>query len=768
MNTEKLFQICVSSMAVLATLMLGTSQGNSLLPLFAFCAAVLALVFTDFLGWFRFHPIVAGGFGLLAGIYAFSQMQTNGVAGQFVSVANLLIHLQVILLFQQKSIRIYWQLITLSLLQVVVAAALNLFVFFGPLLVLYTGISILAMITFFVYRETFPFFELGSQTDRNSLIQIETAQGMFADRSRPRQKLFRLSGLRSFFMLSISTLLASASVFLFMPRFGDGVWRPTKTSIATTGFSGSVDLDDVGTLFENPSMVMRVNFIDESTKKPYKLSGSPYLRGSVSDEYSKGRWTRLQEFKKSKLKPLPRPQRIFSAVRQTVNLEASKGSVVFCLSPVCALDDTSPSMLIDQYTNEARFFPEGNEDSATYSLGTLSLHNGQQSAFSPIRAPLNPTVESRRSRQVTRGMTQLADLASEILRDSGDAGKLERARRLTAYFTDRANGFKYSLDASSERQRGVDPVIDFVMNHRSGHCQFYASALALMLRSQGISSRVVVGYLGNSYNVVGDYYEIREMDAHAWVEAAIPASEIPADEVLPREGIPGDAWVRLDPTPSPDVVIESVTISPWKTKIGDTLDYMQLLWSQYVLGLNEKRQRRAIYEPLQQFFKSSAILLFSPDSWAARWEALLDRFRGEVFSRDNFRDFVIAVAILTAGFYALRAVWRLLGRSVFAWRRRKKSLGPKVDFYVRLEKLLSLHGLRRPTEQTPQEFANVARHHLQRLAADPALLGIPQNTVDLFYRVRFGGDRLDTEEVQRLENALGRLKEFLTNRNRPK
>ena len=117
MNSERLLQFCVASMAALATLMLGTSEDSAVLPVAGVVAAVFSLVFTDYLGWFRLHRFVAGAAGMAAGVNAFLQSQTGGLEGQFISVANLLIHLQIILLFQTKTDRVYWQLITLSLLQ---------------------------------------------------------------------------------------------------------------------------------------------------------------------------------------------------------------------------------------------------------------------------------------------------------------------------------------------------------------------------------------------------------------------------------------------------------------------------------------------------------------------------------------------------------------------------------------------------------------------------------------------------------------------------
>ncbi len=769
MSTEKLLQFCVSSMAVLATVMLGTSQENSVLPVAAFLAATVALIFTDYFRWFSLHPIVAGAFGLIAGLYALVQSQTHSLADQFVSVANLLIHLQIILLFQKKSIRIYWQLITLSLLQVVVAAALNLFVFFGPLLVLYTGVAICAMVLFFIYRETHPLFESTSRRDQDSFIRVQTAQPKASDRKdprkRPRRNLIRLSGFRSFAMLSISTLVTSLAVFLLMPRFGDGVWRPSKAKSAATGFNGDeIDLDS-SSLYENPSVVMRVSFTDEETKEPYMITGSPYFRGSALSEYENGSWFRVRDLEKKYMDPLDRPQRLISAVRQTVNLETPKRQVVFSLPPAVALEDTTDSIRIKHRTNETRYYPENNEDPAVYSLGTMGLKNGMQSQYSPKHSKVG-NENRRRQAQVRRYMPRLASLASDIVKSLPEEDHLARARLLESYFTSGRNNFTYSLDAGEVVQPELDRVVDFVLNHKKGHCQYYASALALMLRSQGIPSRIVVGYRAETYNVVGNYYQLREMDAHAWVEAGIPADQIPKDEVLPAEGIPGDAWVRLDPTPSGDLSIAGARISPWKAKIGDTVDYMQLLWSEYVLGLNEKRQRRAIYEPLQALFKNSTMLLFSREIWVARWESLLQRFQGDLFTRDNIRDSVIAVAVLIASFFVLRTIWRLLGKGFSRIRRRDRQRRPQVEFYARFEKLLAKYGIRRRIEQTPLEFASVAQQRLTQLSADASLREIPKNTVDLFYRVRFGSGPLDTDEAERLENSLSRLQNFLaTHRN---
>ena len=75
----------------------------------------------------------------------------------------------------------------------------------------------------------------------------------------------------------------------------------------------------------------------------------------------------------------------------------------------------------------------------------------------------------------------------------------------------------------------IDPIEDFVANNPRGHCEYFAAALALMLRSQGIPARVVLGYRCDEWNGPGKCYQVRQSDAHAWVEAYLAAGDIPPE-----------------------------------------------------------------------------------------------------------------------------------------------------------------------------------------------------------------------------------------------
>ncbi len=84
--------------------------------------------------------------------------------------------------------------------------------------------------------------------------------------------------------------------------------------------------------------------------------------------------------------------------------------------------------------------------------------------------------------------------------------------------------FTYSLIPSADRLDHLDPIEDFAANHRTGHCQYFASTLAMMLRSVGIPTRIVLGFRPAEFNDVGKYFVVRQRHAHAWVK---PISRLP-------------------------------------------------------------------------------------------------------------------------------------------------------------------------------------------------------------------------------------------------
>ena len=138
-----------------------------------------------------------------------------------------------------------------------------------------------------------------------------------------------------------------------------------------------------------------------------------------------------------------------------------------------------------------------------------------------------PTEILRNYLQLPRLDPRIPQLAHQIAdREKTD---YDRASALTTYLKTR---FGYTLQLPQEVQR--DPLANFLFERKEGHCEYFASSLAVMLRSLGIPSRVVNGFRGGEFNDLTSQYLIRESDAHAWVEAYFP----------------GKGWVEFDPTPA--------------------------------------------------------------------------------------------------------------------------------------------------------------------------------------------------------------------------
>ena len=122
------------------------------------------------------------------------------------------------------------------------------------------------------------------------------------------------------------------------------------------------------------------------------------------------------------------------------------------------------------------------------------------------------------------------DTAAQVTASA--AGAFDKARALEEWFTDGANGFVYSLDVPAGNSG--DALVDFLTN-KQGYCEQYAAAMAIMLRSLNIPSRVVVGFTQGDKQADGSYL-VTSHDAHAWVEVKFEQN----------------GWVRFDPTPPVD------------------------------------------------------------------------------------------------------------------------------------------------------------------------------------------------------------------------
>ncbi len=321
-----------------------------------------------------------------------------------------------------------------------------------------------------------------------------------------------------------------------------------------------------------------------------------------------------------------------------------------------------------------------------------------------------------------------------------------RARYLTSRLRDVG---EYRYDRSGvARTPGLDPLEDFVSVNKSGHCEYFAGALALMLRAVGIPSRTVVGFLVFP-DANGGETIVRQSNAHSWTEAFIPPSNFPTSDSPAASLAPvvdansadparpagpsvdatwraDGAWLRLDATPAASLEAETNSLllnaALWS-------DFFASVWRDYVLNFNGARQTEAFYRPLAESAKNAfaALRSFGDDGFrpfASTFERLKDAV-DRASSGDWSPEAVGRLLTLTARLaLAAFVAWRLIlfGRRRFGRRRRSFASGAggadaartrrqtrrqrrEFAFYYRLEQALSKRlATERRVDETPLEF----------------------------------------------------------------
>ncbi|MEM1029694.1 MAG: transglutaminase domain-containing protein [Myxococcota bacterium] len=285
--------------------------------------------------------------------------------------------------------------------------------------------------------------------------------------------------------------------------------------VARTGFSDRLDLGDLRGLLESEDRVLRI-----------RGGAPPLLRGVVYNRYKFGRWSH--------------PERI--------------RSITPPMAPVG--DDVVAIEFIDDEPKRY-FLPPGARDVAVSTgyalvdrmgiLAPVAAEPAQRVWYRPGESPTFPVDPPAPEdlRMPVSVFYALKPYAEAWTRDTA----ADPTARLQALARELGARHAYSLD--NEVPFGVDPVVSFIREGRSGHCEHFASSFALLARTLSIPARVVGGYRVTEYNAVGGYALVRERDAHAWVEAW-----------------DGARWRTFDPTPAVPA-LASRGQTPWLAAVAD-------------------------------------------------------------------------------------------------------------------------------------------------------------------------------------------------------
>ncbi|HSQ57804.1 MAG TPA: transglutaminase domain-containing protein, partial [Gemmata sp.] len=277
--------------------------------------------------------------------------------------------------------------------------------------------------------------------------------------------------------------------------------------------------------------------------------------------------------------------------------------------------------------------------------------------------------------------------------------------------------FRYTTKLRRER-KDVDPVEEFLFHTRSGHCERFASALVLLLRSQGIPAVLVLGFKGCEPTEQPGSYVVRQAHAHAWVETLVQAPG-QSPNALIRDCV--YHWLSLDPTPPspPDEHAQQENGS-----LGQVGSWVRSLYKDYVANYTPEKRRKAL----------AAI-----GGWFTRPEVLAG----------------IAAGI---GLIVLAQRWSRRLR-VAATSESQNPL--HVQWFGKLLQILAGRGFVPLPGQTSREFALEVS---QTLCLRPETMGVsrvPLDWADAYYEVRFGGGTIAPDEQGKLEHGLAELKRVL-------
>lgn len=626
------------------------------------------------------------------------------------ALAHLIVFLSAVKLVQVKKDRDWVFLYLISFFEVLLAAGLSFSPTFLLTLTLYL-LSALSAVTAFEIQKA-----------RRALSYTETRLLVPPDsrvfKNTSRRSLWRHSEGARLPLVAVALLILifvlALPLFLIAPRSGVAALTRTSGGLGHfIGFSDNVNLGAIGDLKQDDGIVMRVR-IDDG-----QFPGDLRWRGVALDEFSGRTWKKSIEARKSReLGPSQSGffrvgtfEALHRLTTQTVFLEPIESPILFAAPQAVAIQSDLPFVRTDA---------EGSMQSRHHEFERIiyrAISDTSEPDIEALRKDLLPYPASyERYLQLPDHLDpRINALATSILVNARVRNRYDAARAIeTALQT----GYGYSLQM---RAGGPDPLADFLFRVKAGHCEYFSTAMAVMLRTRGVATRVVNGFLPGEYNPTSGAYTVRQSDAHSWVEVYFPETR---------------SWITFDPTPS------AGRTQPVHTGITAQLqkyaEALELIWFQYVVGYDKQEQRSLATSLHNQLFNLGNLL--------SQVSATLKR----LVSTHAWLPIVLALSLIAA-FLLLLLLRRVLR---FGWRnalktgvRKTTREGSEIDFYERLLRVLAERGIAREGHETPLEFAS----HVA--SSEVALITHAYN------RVRFGHENLSATEMREIQRVLSTLEE---------
>jgi len=491
-------------------------------------------------------------------------------------------------------------------------------------------------------------------------------------------------------------------LFVFFPRISPLWTVPIQTSVARTGVTDSMSPGDIAFLTQSDELAFRVTFEGDIPR-----NRQLYWRGLVLSEFDGKTWTTGSLVQRGVWRSNRDQPTWVDAIEMggekfsyNIVLEPTQQNWLFALTmPEVPTDN---KLMVLAHYNIASRIP----NQLTSHLGSilsLELSDYWQYRYTRIPVDSNPRTQSLAKFMHSEALNN-RDYIDDVLRMYNQ------------------QEFIYTLKPPLLGENNID---EFILDSKKGFCEHYAGSFVFMMRAAGIPARVVVGYQGGEYNPRGNYFSVRQFDAHAWTEVWL------ADQ----------GWIRVDPTSAvaPERIESGLEAAVKDTFLSDSplsiFRYRQLLW------LTDLRlQMDAIGH-----YWDAWVVGYTPETQMS----ILNKYLGDI---DKQKIYFLMLGL----FFAILGT---IGIFILS-KRSKVLLRPAEIEYLKFCGILKKRGYARQRGEGPENFAARVSKSLPGLEDEINL--VTQAYVDAIYKSEIQGD------LQRLRKAVRAIRfKFLASSHYP-
>ncbi|MGB7023569.1 MAG: DUF3488 and transglutaminase-like domain-containing protein [Candidatus Acidiferrales bacterium] len=666
------------------------------------------------LGYFVFFPVDLWVFSRDLAVNAPNPL----LYAALLAAIHLLIFASIVRLYSSRTVRDYIFLALLAFATMLASAILTVNTTFLIALAAFLLLAVSSFVGLEIRRSSegavFATFEPGSVAAR---------------------RLHRALGLTSV-LVAASALAIGGLIFFLIPRFTAGYMSTFNLQpTLMTGFTDNVELGEIGVIKRSSEVVMRIRVQGDDAGRAQEI----HWRGMILTNFDGKRWftptadsivVTADGSGAYQLGVAPLPADSFYLLRYTVLMEPVATDAIFVAA--------RPTTIWGRFGADS-----GGERARSYLIfnrtGTLlnPFHNAGAVHYDAVSQV--PTVPPQKLRDAPTEYP--ADITSTYLQlPRLDPRIKQLAEQITAHAPtpyDKASNiglylrtrFGYTLDLSDMNHR--DPLAYFLFVKRAGNCEYFASAMVVMLRTLGIPARYATGFLAGEYNDLAHDYIVRGSDAHSWVEAYFP----------------GYGWITFDPTPPGDEKHDGAF-----ARLGMYWDWFQFSWNEWIINYDFAHQlslARNIHESSRAWSDRAS------QYYQAKRRETIDRLKfwqarlsNSPYSLPGALVFLLLMLIYfrgraMGGFVAIR--WSLRAH-------REGQLPPDLAAfeYRQMLRLLERRGWRKSAAQTPLEFAASIRV--------PEFAGPVAEITEMYQSSRFGSHLADARRVISLLAVLKQLR----------